>query len=414
MPARDRVIYHLDMNAYFASVEEVLYPELKRVPMAVAGDPESRRGIILAKNELAKGYGVKTAETIYQARRKCPNLVLRPARHGLYEEYCEKANRIYAEYTDLLERASIDESFLDVTGTLPMFGGDPEKLAHEIRMRIERELRLTISVGVSFNKFFAKTASDMKKPNAVTVITRENYREKIWPLPIGDMHMVGRSTAAVLTAMNILTIGDLAVMDEKTLRDRLGKHGICLRANANGLDASPVFPIDRIEDVKSVGNGITFKRDLISREDILTAIGALSGSVAARLRHQGLKCRAVQVTIKDPSFKVITRQKALPAPSHLSSDLESCAMELIDANWPKDKPIRLLTVTALKLVEKERAVEQLSLFDSPEVQLGREKRENLERVMDKIRQKYGPDSILSASVVKNDLGIHGRYSDQED
>ncbi len=411
MPGGDRVIFHCDMNAYFASVEELLFPALAHVPMAVCGNPESRRGIILAKNQRAKAFGVQTAETIYQALRKCPDLVLRPARHGLYEEYCEKANAIYAHYSDLLERASIDESYLDVTGTLHLFGGDGEKLAHEIRQRIQRELGLTISVGVSYNKFFAKMASDMKKPNAVTIITRENYRQTIWPLPIREMHMVGKSTEAQLTTLGVCSIGDLARMDVSVLTGKLGKFGKQLLLNANGLDDAPVLSIEAKEDVKSVGNGITFKRDLMTRQDIQTAISALSDTVATRLRRQGLKCMTVQVTIKDPSLKVITRQKALSAPSHLAQDLAACCMELIEAKWPKGKPIRLLTVTAQKLVPRGREEEQLSLFDAPLKDRSHEKRENLERVMDEIRGKYGHESIQPASIAHNDLGIHEHYGE---
>ncbi|HML49757.1 MAG TPA: DNA polymerase IV, partial [Clostridia bacterium] len=258
MAPTERIIYHADMNAYFASVEELFHPELREVPMAVCGDPKSRRGIIVAKNEKAKAFGVKTAETIYQALRKCPDLVLRPARHREYDEYCERANAIYGQYTDLLERASIDESYLDVTGTLHLFGTDPVLLAHEIRERIHRELGLTISVGVSFNKFFAKMASDMKKPNAVTVITRDNYRDTIWALPIGQMHMVGKAAQAVLLSMNIRTIGDLAKADPAYLRHKLGKHGDYLHANANGLDDSPVIPPEKTPAAKSIGKHNTF------------------------------------------------------------------------------------------------------------------------------------------------------------
>lgn len=409
-----RTIFHADMNAYFASVEELFNPRLRDVPMAICGDPESRRGIILAKNEHAKRFGIKTAETIYQAKQKCPGLVLRRARHGLYSEYCAKANRIYEEYTDLLEKASIDESYLDVTGTLHLFGMGGEALANEIRKRIHRELGLTISVGVADNKFFAKMASDMKKPNAVTVLNGGNYKEKLWPLPIEDMLMVGKKTASTLLEMNIRTIGDLAQMDPAVLLYKLGKLGRHLHANANGKDTSPVLPLEAERGVQSIGNGITFKRDLISAWDFQTAITALSDTVASRLRKEGLKCRAVQLTIKDPNFRVITRQRALPAPTWLASELSVACRALLATAWPDGKPIRLLTVTALKLVPREAATEQLTFFDSPDAIAGRKRKEQLEMTMDHLRCRFGENIIGAASVACNDLGIHEYHEPAND
>ena len=411
MGERDRVIYHCDMNAYFASVEELLHPELKDVPMAICGDPKNRRGIIVAKNERAKAFGVKTAETIFQALKKCPGLVLRPTHRHLYSVYCDRANAIYGTYSDLVEPASIDESYLDVTGSLHLFGGDAEALAHEIRMRIQRELGLTISVGMSYNKFFAKMASDMKKPNAVTVISRDNYREKIWPMKVGEMHMVGKSAEAGLVGINIRTIGDLAEADLEMLVRKFGKYGEYLHANANGLDATPVLSSEAMPEAKSIGNGITFKRNLVSEQDIRTALAALADTVASRLRREGLKCSTVQVTIKDANLKVITRQRKLESPSWLAFELASSAMELVKANWPSGKPIRLLGVTAMKLVEKDYVAEQISLFDSPKDGAVREKHERLERAVDAIRGKYGGDSINMAGVVYNDLGIHEEYGE---
>lgn len=413
VPVHPRVIYHADMNAYYASVEELFYPEFRDVPMAICGDPESRRGIILAKNEKAKRFGVETAETIYQARRKCPHLVLRPARRRLYGEYCERANAIYIQYTDLLERASIDESYLDVTGSLHLFGGDAEALAHAIRERIHRDLGLTISVGVSYNKFFAKMASDLKKPNAVTVVTAENYRDLLWPLPIRRMLMVGKTAEQSLRDMGIETIGGLARCDMDTLRRRLGKLGEHLHANANGLDTTPVLPIEDAPGAQSIGNGITFRRDLLSREDIRTAAGALCDTVASRLRSEGVKCLSVQVTIKDADFAVITRQMRLGAPTWLACDLAGASMALIDAAWRIGRPIRLLTVTALKLVPHDEAVEQLSLLDAPKAQAGREKRERLAQAVDGIRRRFGAGSIKSASIIGNDLGIDDGFGPQE-
>ena len=280
----DRVIFHCDLNCFYASVELLSHPELREVPVAVAGDPASRHGIILAKNEPAKQCGVKTAETIWQAKKKCPNLVLLPAHHKLYREYSNKVNAIYDEYTDLAESFGIDESWLDVTNTLHLFGGDAKALANAIRQRVKRELGLTLSVGVSFNKVFAKLGSDYKKPDATTVITRENFRRIVWPLPVSDLLYVGRAAEQTFQRFGVKTIGDLAAFDRQALFTLLGKHGVQLHDYACGLDRSPVSPAGQYTPPKSVGNGFTFPRNLQGREEIRGGITQLSDHVAARLR----------------------------------------------------------------------------------------------------------------------------------
>lgn len=400
---RDRVIYHIDCNSFFASVEELFHPEYKKVPMAVCGNPEARRGIILAKNELAKSCGVKTAETIWQARRKCPNLVLCPPRHELYRLYCEKLNAIYEQYTSQVERFGIDESYLDVTGSLHLFGGDPVALAHEIRQRVTRETGLTVSVGVSWCKVFAKLGSDLKKPDAVSVISRDNYKQIVWPMPVGSLLFVGRQTEQhLMMQLGIRTIGELACTSSELLRRRFGKLGDQLYCYANGLDDSPVLEAGQEEEIQSVGHGITFSRDLVSRDDIRTSVAALSDKVASRLRRYGFKASAVQVSIKDPSLKVINRQKPLPLPSYLAADIARAAMELISTSWKIGNPIRMLSVTAIKLVPESRTAEQLSLFGDGK---DREKEERLEKALDGIRDKFGKGSIVPGSVLGNDLGI---------
>ena len=236
----DRVIFHCDLNAFYASVELLSYPELREKPVAVCGDPAARHGIILAKNEAAKAQGVKTAETILQARRKCPALLLLPAPHDKYRYYSRLAGEIYRRYTDLVEPFGIDESWLDVTGTLGLFGGDPAALADRLREEMKRELGLTISVGVSFNKVFAKLGSDYKKPDATTVISREQVPQILWPLPVTDLLFVGRASARMLAEHHIHTIGDLARARREDLKKWLGKHGEQLHDAANGWDHSPV------------------------------------------------------------------------------------------------------------------------------------------------------------------------------
>ena len=330
-PEKQRIIIHIDCNAFYASVEEVFHPELKNVPMAICGDPDSRRGIILAKNQLAKGYGIKTAETIWQAKQKCPSLILKPAKHHIYQEYCEKINAIYEEYTDQVERFSIDESYLDVTSSLHLFGGNATALAHHLRKRVARETGITVSVGVSFNKIFAKLASDLKKPNAVTVISPDQYKDIVWPLPVRALLMVGQTTEKALEGMRIRTIGDLALSDPVLLKKHLGKMGGLLHIYANGLDSSPVRRSGESSPPQSIGNATTFKRDLISIKDIQTALTALADKVSSRLRKHGMKCQTLQITIKDTRLKVITRQKSMPYPLWLASDIakESCRLFLL-------------------------------------------------------------------------------------
>ena len=263
----DRVILHCDLNCFFASVELLSHPDLRDIPTAVCGDPASRHGIILAKNEPAKRLGIQTAETIWQAKKKCPGLVLLPPHHDLYHEYYLKANAIYGRYTDLVEPASIDESYLDVTGSHKLFGSS-YAIADSIRRTVKEELGLTVSVGVSFCKYFAKMGSDLKKPDAVTVVSRANYQQLLYPLPIGEMLSVGAVTAARLRQRGVHTIGDLAARSRQDLTAWLGKHGQSLYEAVHGLDMEPVRRQDDHDDPKSIGRGRTFRSDLRTEEEI--------------------------------------------------------------------------------------------------------------------------------------------------
>ena len=394
----DRVIFHCDLNSFYASVELLDHPELKDRPAAVCGDPESRHGIILAKNELAKKYKVQTAETIWQARRKCPDLVLLPAHHWKYREYSKKVNAIYERYTDLVEPFSIDESWLDVTGTLHLFGGDGKALADQIRQTVRQELGLTVSVGVSFNKVFAKMGSDYRKPDATTVITRENFQQLLWPLPVTDLLFVGRAAARVLNGYGIRTIGDLDRFDRESLGQILGKGGYTLHDYATGREHAPVVPARDMPGPKSVGNGLTFPKNLVGWEQLRTALSELADEVAVRLRKHGLKCTTVQITVRDPSFKDICRQKRLSAPTYISRDLAQCGMELLHSCWSERQPVRALTITAQNLVEERDAGEQVDLFAADAIPC-RDKLEKLEKAMDSIRDKYGRGAISIASAV---------------
>jgi DNA polymerase-4 len=398
----DRTILHCDLNGFYASVECLHHPELKDVPMAVCGDVEKRQGIILAKNELAKKFGVATAETVWQARQKCPGLVLVPPRHDEYGKYSKLVNQIYERFTPLVEPFGIDESWLDVTGTMRIFG-DGQKIADTIRVAVKTELGLSVSVGVSFSKVFAKLGSDYKKPDATTVISRDNYKDIVFPLPVTDLLFVGDAAANVLARLGITKIGQLASSDRKLIMDKLGKMGGVLHDYANGLDNEPVSSADDVRQAKSIGNGMTFKRDLLGLDDIRTGVMSLADTVAARLRQEGLKCNTVQVMIKDPRFRSISRQRKLDAPTHLAAEIGDTVLELIRVSWDMKAPIRTITVTGADLVGEDGAG-QMSLFaDAHDSR--REKNEKIERAMDNIRGRFGKRAISSGATVKNNLGI---------
>ena len=393
----DRVIFHCDCNGFYASVELLEHPELRDRPVAVCGDPRSRHGIILAKNEPAKAFGVKTAETIWQARKKCPDLVLLPAHHDKYRAMSRRVNALYERYTDLVEPFGIDESWLDVTGTLHLFGGDCVALADRIRGEVRRELGVTISVGVSFNKIFAKLGSDYKKPDATTLITEEDLQAIVWPLPVTDLLYVGRAAARTLERYGVRTIGQLAAFDRQALTALLGKQGGQLWNYANGLENSPVAPAGQYTPPKSVGNGETFPRDLITREEVHRGVALLADQVAVRLRRHRMKAATLQVTIRAPDFKDICRQRPLPAPTCTARELTRAAMDILEHSWKAGAPIRAITLTAQNLIPEEEAAEQLVLF-APEEPKRRDRAEKLERVVDQLREKYGHDAVTSAAL----------------
>ena len=383
----DRVILHCDCNNFYASVELLERPDLRDKPVAVAGDPEGRHGIILAKNQIAKGYGVKTAETIWQACKKCPGLVLLPPHHGKYSAMSKRVNAIYLDVTDQVEPFSVDESWLDVTGSQMLFG-DGKAIADMLRRRVREELGITISVGVSDNKTWAKMGSDYKKPDATTVITRENVGELLYPLPVSDLLFVGHAAADTLRRHGINTIGALAGCEPTLLARYLGKSGESLSRMARGLDDSPVRHWGESEPVKSIGNSTTFSHDLVGHEACHAGLMPLCESVGTRLRQQGLKCRTVTIQIKDPQFKVISRQKTLPIPTNLTRQLYREACALLDACWPETAPVRLLSVTAGSLCGESDAIPaQLSFLD--EVAPDDPRQLRLEKAIDRVRERFG-------------------------
>lgn len=399
-----RWILHCDCNSFFASVELLEHPELRDVPVAVCGDPDGRHGIVLAKNEAAKKYKIQTAETIWSAKQKCPNLTLLPPHHDKYRHYYNIINEIYQEYTVRVEPFSIDESWLDVSQTWHLYAESPAALGDLLRRRVQATTGLTISVGVSFNKVFAKMGSDYKKPNATTLISPENYQSLLWPLPVGEMLFVGRSAREHLGSIGVFTIGDLAAADPRLLVQVLGKQGAELSAWANGEDKAEVRRWGESEPVKSVGNGLTFRRDLTTAAEIETALTSLADEVAGRLRRHGLYAAAVQVTIKGTDLKSIQRQKQLPLSTNLARDLAAHSLALVRANWVPGKPIRMLTVTALSLTDQPCVVQQSLFDDAPKAD---PRREALERSLDVIRQKYGKHAIAGAATINNQLGLAG-------
>ena len=398
----DRVILHCDCNSFFASVETVFHPEYANVPMAVCGSEDDRHGIVLAKNELAKAYGIATAETVFSAKRKCPSLVIAKPHHDEYMRFSRRVNEVYARYTDMIEPFGIDESWLDVTASQKLFGNG-YTIAELIREDVKREIGITISVGVSFNKVFAKLGSDYKKPDAVTVIDRENYKKIVYPLPASDLLFVGRKTADQLLTMGIRTIGELAATGESILKMRFGKAGEMLHKYANGLDDSPVLA--ERDDAKSMGSGFTFKHNLVGKEECRIGIDYLADDIGARLRRHGMKCSTVQLTIKDEYLRSIQRQCPQDPPTDISREIADTAYKILLREWSDTKPVRMITVTASGLVRADMVAEQMDLFGQSR-EAEREKSKKCEETLDKIRQKYGVEAIVHGSVIDTDLGIY--------
>ncbi|NLO86680.1 MAG: DNA polymerase IV [Clostridiales bacterium] len=402
----DRVIYHIDCNGFYASVECLDNPSLKEVPMAVAGDPKNRSGIILAKNEKAKKYGIKTAETVWQARKKCPSLVLVPPHRDRYSEVSKQVKALFCDYTDQVESFGLDEAWLDVTGSLAYFKSSPVQLANRIREQVKNDIGITVSVGISFNKIFAKLGSDMKKPDATTSITRGNYQQLVWSLPASELLFVGKVATDELHRHYINTIGDIARSERVVLNQLLGKGGDVLWLYANGMDEEPVRRYDDLEQVKSIGNGMTFRRDLVGVDEIKAGIISLSDEVAYRLREARLKCGTIQIMIKTPKLTNISRQKQITTPTYLQKEIVHTAIELIESNWRMSDPIRALTVTAMNLVDENDVCQQISLFDMDDHRHTKERYEKIEDAMSKIRKKHGKSSIGMGYVHSEELGIN--------
>lgn len=397
----ERRILHADFNGFYASVACLLDPALRGRPVAVAGDPAARHGIILAKNETAKRFGVKTGEAIWQARRKCPALVTVKPDFPAYQRFSRLGREIYAEYSDRVEAFGLDENWIDVTAITNDFA-DARRIADEIRLRVREELGITVSIGVAPNKVFAKLGSDMKKPDAVTLITPQNYREKVWPLPASDLLYIGRATAEKLRRMGVDTIGELAAMPASLLRSHFGKVGLMLHDFANGRDSVPVERMDAQREAKSIGNGVTTPRDLTCEQDVYLTITMLCESVAARLRANGQRARTVHLSVRDAGLFSFTRQAKLEKPSNLTMELATLAMALFRANYHWQTPVRSLSVGTSELIGPNTPA-QLSLFSD---EAARDRLARAEAAVDDIRRRFGYHSIGRA-IFLTDTDIGG-------
>ena len=409
---RERVILYSDLNNFFASVEIARNPDLAGKPLIVCGDPKVRHGIVLAKNEEAKKYGIKTAETVYSALRKCPDVQMVGAHHHEYKRYSQMVVDIYKRYTDCVEECSIDECALDMTESTFLFGNGYE-IAEKIRQEIKAELGLTVSIGVSFNKVFAKLASELKKPDAVTEITRENYQEIVWKLPVSDLLFVGKSTAETLYKIGVRTIGDLARMDEETVSKHLGKRGRQLRIYALGEDKEPVKAVKEKTDLKSIGNSTTLPKDIQDREEVKRWFYALAESVSARLRDADVgRANTVHIVVRDSDLKFYSWQTKVP-PTALCGDVAKAAFELFCKQYPHGKKVRLLGIT---LSGFDYNVEQLDLDGLISgSSASYEKKERAESAVAKLREKYGYATLQRGVVLEDDklngLDIRGRKDD---
>ncbi len=390
----ERIILHCDLNNFFASVSLLFNPTLVDMPVAVCGDKENRHGIVLAKNELAKKFNVKTAEPIFEAQRKCRDLVILPPLNKEYDEYSKKAQEIYARYTDLIEPFGIDECWLDVTGSTLLFGNG-EEIANKIRNDIKRELGLTISVGVSFNKVFAKLGSDLKKPDAVTVINKDNFKDKLWHLPIDTLLFVGKNTSERLRSIGVKTIGDITLCDDATLTKLLGKNGIDIKRYALGEDNSPIMPLTKENKPKSIGRSTTGAKDFTQNAEVWQAFLRFSESISAELREHELYASGVQVHIRTSALAIKEFSFTYKTATNSALTIAKRGYEIFCKNYSFSEPLRSVGLRAIGLKDNADAVQQ-DLFGESDSQA------NNDRVEDsiyKLRQRFGKDSIKRGRIL---------------
>lgn len=395
-PNRDRVILHSDANCFYASVECLYNPELRDKPVAVCGDAEARHGIVLTKNYIAKKYGIQTGEVLFKARQKCPDLILVPAHYELYRKFSRKLRRIYESYTDRVESYGLDECWADVSGrNMDITGG--ARLADEIRERVTDELGITVSVGVSSNKAFAKLGSDMKKPNGTTLIPAVGFEEKIWPLPVNDLLFVGPQTMKKFMNWNILTIGDLAKADTNWLASSMGKAGLTLQQFALGLDSSPVSASDADIREKSIGNSTTTPRDMENFDDAKCVLYLLAECVSGRLRRAGFRSRTISLGVRTKDLFWYGRQRTIQTPTNLTDEIVHTALELFSESYTRFFPLRSIGIQCDNLVPEDVPI-QIDLFGDIH---RRERAECLEKTIDEITARFGK-RVIHRGVIYTD------------
>lgn len=391
-----RVILHSDCNGFYASVECLHNPDIRQKPVAVCGSIEDRHGIVLAKNEIAKKYKVKTGEAIWQAKEKCKELVVVEPHFDKYLRFSEMATRIYSDYTDMIEPFGLDEAWLDITANVENIEQGAE-IADEIRRRIKYELGITVSIGVSFNKIFAKLGSDYKKPDAVTIIPVEKYKEIVHPLPAECLLGVGRATKKRLHTLGIYTIGDIANAPLSVIRSHLGKSGETLHIFANGQDHSPVKPAGYVNTPKSIGNSTTTSKDMKTFEDAKIVLSVLCDSVCRRAREQNLSAEVVCVNVRDKDLYIITRQKKLGRSTNITKEVLSAALELLSANYSFSKPIRSIGVTLSEFTPCNAAVQTSIFVDERK----RDRLVNLDQSLDSLKNRFGSYCVRPAAMLKD-------------
>lgn len=404
----DRVILHIDANHFYANVELLHHPELRGKPVAVGGSAEERHGIILTKDPIAKSFGVKTGEALWEARSKCPGLIILPPRYQLYMKFSKMLRNLFYEYTDKVEPFGLDEAWLDITHSPFLFNHKRKgfDIAEEIRQRVKDEIGITVSIGVSWNKIFAKFGSDYKKPDAITEITKSNYQKIVWESPVRDLLYVGRATEKKLNDRGIKTIKDLATMEVKYLKDFLGKNGEILWRFANGLDLSEVREFDPNKNdvhhvIKGIGNSITTHRDLVKEKEVRMILTMLSESVAARTRENGLKGSVVAIHVRDKSLFSFSRQIKLMSATNITDEISDAAYSLFnrEMQYKPEFAIRSLGVRITNLCP-DTAPQQLYLFEDEQKRM---KKEKLDKTIDWLRRRYGNNSVRRANTLNDPM-----------
>lgn len=388
---RDRAILHSDANCFYASVETVLNPEFRGKAIAVCGSPEERHGIVLAKSEKAKRAGVKTGMANWQAKQCCRDLIIVPPQYDYYLKFSKLLHGIYRRYTDQVEPFGMDECWLDVTYS----PGDPMEIAEEIRQAVKDELGLTVSIGVSFNKVFAKLGSDYKKPDAITQISKEHFKEIVWPLPCSDLLYCGNATTAKLGSMGVRTIGGIASLPVEVMQRKFGKNGVALWKYANGLDDSRVAHQDYTAPAKSVGHGITCVADLENMDEARKVIFALSLDIGYKLRYMNLRATGVQLYVRNSELSFCSWQKRLEMATQDEGTIALAAYSLLEEKYSWRNPIRSITVTAIQLDSSQNPTQLSMLLDYERLA----RREKLNESIDTIRDRYGKYAVIPALVL---------------